>query len=70
MQHHTSAWATDLRTVFPDMQGFSRANLMYLRAFARAWPEPQVVQQAVGQLPWSHDLVLLTKRCEARTKAF
>jgi predicted nuclease of restriction endonuclease-like (RecB) superfamily len=51
----------DLRTAFPDMKGFSRANLMYMRAFAEAWPESEIVQQAVGQLPWGHNLVLLTK---------
>jgi predicted nuclease of restriction endonuclease-like (RecB) superfamily len=53
--------AHDLRTTFPEMKGFSRANLMYMRAFAEAWPEEQIVQQAVGQLPWGHNLVLLTR---------
>ena len=43
------------------MKGFSRANLMYMRAFAEAWPDAEIVQQAVGQLPWGHNLVLLTK---------
>lgn len=53
--------ATDLRAAFPDMKGFSRANLMYMRSFAEAWPDEAIVQQAVGQLPWGHNLVLLTK---------
>lgn len=53
--------AHDLRTAFPDMKGFSRANLMYMRAFAEAWPQAEIVQQAVGQLPWGHNLVLLAK---------
>lgn len=53
--------ALDLRNAFPDMKGFSRANLMYMRAFADAWPDASIVQQAVGQLPWGHNLVLLTK---------
>lgn len=51
----------DLRTAFPQMKGFSRANLMYMRAFAQAWPDTEFVQQAVGQLPWGHNLVLLTR---------
>jgi hypothetical protein len=38
-----------------------RAYLMYMRAFAEAWPEPELVQQAVGRLPWGHNFVLLTK---------
>ena len=53
--------AHDLRNAFPNMKGFSRANLMYMRAFAEAWPDEQIVQQAVGQLPWGHNLVLLTR---------
>jgi len=53
--------AHDLRTAFPEMKGLSRANLMYMRAFAEAWPDAAIVQQAVGQLPWGHNLVLLTK---------
>lgn len=51
----------DLRKFFPEMKGFSRANLMYMRAFAEAWPDEQIIQQAVGQLPWGHNLVLLTR---------
>ena len=46
--------AHDLRVAFPDMKGFSRANLMYMRAFAHAWPDYTIVQQVVGQLPWGH----------------
>ena len=53
--------AQDLRVAFPEMKGFSRANLMYMRAFAQAWPDAEIVQQAVGQLPWGHNLVLLAK---------
>lgn len=53
--------AHDLRAAFPGMKGFSRANLMYMRAFADAWTEDAIVQQAVGQLPWGHNLLLLTK---------
>ena len=32
-----------------------------MRAFAQAWPNCEIVQQAVAQLPWGHNLVLLTK---------
>ncbi len=60
--------AHDLRTAFPDMKGFSRANLMYMRAFAESWPDESIVQQAVGQLPWGHNLVLLTRLKEPRQR--
>jgi predicted nuclease of restriction endonuclease-like (RecB) superfamily len=53
--------AQDLGAAFPEMKGFSRANLMYMRAFAVAWPDFTLVQQLVGQLPWGHNLILLTK---------
>ena len=53
--------AHDLRNTFPDLKGFSRSNLLYMRAFAKAWPDEQIVQQAVGQLPWGHNLVLISK---------
>lgn len=51
----------DLRTAFPEMKGFSPRNLKYMRLFAGAWPDPAIVQQAVAQLPWGHNLVLLEK---------
>lgn len=57
--------AHDLRNAFPEMKGFSRSNLLYMRAFADAWPDVQTVQQAVGRLPWGHNLVLLTKLKQA-----
>src|SRR5262245_60395535 len=43
--------ARDLRAEFPEMKGFSRTNLMYMRAFAEAWPDEAIVQQLVGQIP-------------------
>lgn len=52
--------SADLRTEFPQIQGFSKSNLKYMRQFAEAWPD-QIGQQPVGQLPWSTNLVLLTK---------
>jgi predicted nuclease of restriction endonuclease-like (RecB) superfamily len=52
----------DLRVEFPEMRGFSRSNLAYMRAFAEAWPDPNViVQRFVGQLPWGQNITLLTK---------
>ena len=38
---------------------FPRANLLYMRAFAEAWPDLQIVQQVVGQLPWDQNIELL-----------
>ncbi len=51
--------AADLRAEFPDSRGFSRANLLYMRAFAEAWPDPVIVQRVVGRLPWGQNVELL-----------
>ncbi len=51
----------DLRLSFPDLGGFSSRNLKYMRAFAEAWPDESFVQQAVAQIPWGHNLVLLQR---------
>lgn len=53
--------AQDLQRAFPQMKGFSRTNLMYMRAFAEAYPDEQLVQQAAGQIPWFHNCTLLDK---------
>lgn len=53
--------AKDLKQEFPDITGFSRTNLMYMRAFAEAYPDEVVVQQVVGQIPWGHNIALLEK---------
>jgi predicted nuclease of restriction endonuclease-like (RecB) superfamily len=53
--------AKDLQKAFPEMKGFSRTNLLYMRAFAEAYPNEQFVQQAAGQIPWFHNCMLLDK---------
>lgn len=32
-----------------------------MRAFAEAYPEEQIVQQAAGQIPWWHNVMIITK---------
>lgn len=51
----------DLREQFPEMKGFSPRNLKYMRAFATAWPKREIVQEALAQLTWYQNLVLLEK---------
>ena len=53
--------AADLREAFPDMKGFSPRNLKYMRAFAAAWPERAIVQEALARIPWYHHIALLEK---------
>jgi predicted nuclease of restriction endonuclease-like (RecB) superfamily len=48
-----------LRREFPEMKGLSPTNLRYMRSFAEAWTNEQIFQQAVGKLPWGHNVVLI-----------
>ena len=53
--------AADLRRAFPEAEGFSPRNLKYMRAFAQAWPDEQIVQGPLAQITWYHNLTLLEK---------
>lgn len=53
--------ASDLREAFPDMKGFSPRNIKYMRAFAAAWSEREIVQAPLAQLTWYHNIALLEK---------
>jgi len=57
----TGRLAADLRAEFPTMRGLSPRNLAYMRAFAAAFDDGEIVQQTVAQLPWGHVTVLLDK---------
>lgn len=58
----------DLQAAFPGQAGFSPRNLKYMRAFAEAWPDAEIVQQAAALIPWFHNVVILeqTKDGDAR----
>ncbi len=43
------------------MKGFSRTNLLYMRALAAAYPDEQFVQEALGQITWYHNITLVDK---------
>ena len=51
--------AADLKSAFPELKGLSRTNLLYMRAFADAYPKEEFVQQVVGQIPWGHNARIL-----------
>jgi len=53
--------SADLREAYPDMKGLSPRNLKYMRAFAAAWPEREIVQEALARIPWYHHLALMEK---------
>ncbi|WNY23948.1 Putative nuclease YhcG [Methanimicrococcus hongohii] len=51
----------DLKQEFPDMKGFSSRNLKYMKRFAECWEDFEIVQQAVAQLPWRSNILILDK---------
>ncbi len=53
--------AKDLKNEFPWMSWFSRTNLMNMRRFAMNYPTEEFVQLPVGQIPRSHNILLLEK---------
>lgn len=55
--------ASDLRREFPNMTGFSRRNVFYMREFYLAYRDLPKVQPMVAQIGWSHNLTIL-QRCK------
>ena len=60
--------SSDLRDTYPDMTGLSSRNLKYMRAFAAAWPEPEIVQRVVAQLPWRQNIALIERLDDRETR--
>jgi predicted nuclease of restriction endonuclease-like (RecB) superfamily len=70
IKQQESAWgddflgqmSRDLQAEFPEMKGFSKRNLELMRQWFRFWStEPAIAQQLVAQIPWGHNLVIISK---------
>ena len=64
--------ADDLQVAFPGVEGFSRRNLLYMRAFAEAYPDASIVHQLVhnSPLPWKHYIRTLEKVKEVEPRSW
>jgi predicted nuclease of restriction endonuclease-like (RecB) superfamily len=55
----------DLKAAFPNQKGFSRSSLFSMKQlfdfYSSSAIEIEKVQQVVGQIPWGHNLVIITK---------
>lgn len=60
--------AQHLARTQPGLKGFTRRNLFRMRQFYEAYPDPQLVTALLTQLPWTHNLIILSrsKRPEER----
>jgi predicted nuclease of restriction endonuclease-like (RecB) superfamily len=62
--------AKDLKAEFPAIKGFSTRNLKYMRAFAEHYKDLSFVQQAVAQIPWGHNCIILAKIKDKKEREF
>ncbi|MBE2207871.1 MAG: DUF1016 domain-containing protein [Saprospiraceae bacterium] len=59
----------DFRVEYPEMEGLSKRNLLYMRQFALAYPDFEFVQASLAQISWYHNITLLQK-CKDEIKRF
>jgi predicted nuclease of restriction endonuclease-like (RecB) superfamily len=57
--------AKDLKEEFPNQKGFSRSNLFSMKQWFEFYSTSTIdiekIQQLVGQIPWGHNLAIITK---------
>ena len=58
----------DLKDAFPEMSGFSPRNIKYMRKFAECWPDFEIVQRVVAQIPWRSNISLLDKLADQKSR--
>lgn len=51
----------ELKLEFPNATGFSVRNLKYMKKFYLEYKDNELMQQAVAQVPWGHNILLMTK---------
>lgn len=51
----------DLRKEFPEMKGLSYQNISYMRQFAIEYNKITFLQQAIGEIPWGHNITIFSK---------
>jgi predicted nuclease of restriction endonuclease-like (RecB) superfamily len=60
--------AARIAQAYPGLRGFTRPNLFRMRQFYEAYRDEEIVSPLVRQLPWTHNLIILSqaKRPEER----
>lgn len=53
--------ANDLKEDFKNTFGFSVQNLWYMRQFYLEYKNDAILQQAVGELPWGHNILIFSQ---------
>ena len=60
--------SADLASLFPGQRGWSPRNLRYMRAFAAAWPDREIVQSLLQHLGWGQNQLLLDRLDDRTTR--
>jgi predicted nuclease of restriction endonuclease-like (RecB) superfamily len=61
----------DLKAEFPEMKGFSVRNLKYMRQWFKFWSASSLIgQQVVAQIPWGHNLMIVSKSKDVEEALF
>ncbi len=60
--------AADLAHEFPEMTGWSYRNLLFMREFAGAYENDEIVKQLVSQLPWGTNILLMQRAKDPATR--
>lgn len=60
--------ARDLKLEFPGMKGLSPRNIQYMVTFSKEYPDFQITQQLVAQIPWGHNTLLLDKLADLESR--
>ncbi len=55
------ALARDLRAAFPQVHGFSERNVWNMRRLYEEYKNKPFLQQAVAEIPWGHNLLIMEK---------
>ena len=60
----------NLKLEFPDLRGFGKRNLLYMKNFAQLINSSPNLQQAVAQIPWGHICLFLDKKLDTKQVEF
>lgn len=59
--HAINNLARDIKCKFPDIKHFSATNLNYMVKFVKEYPNREIIEQLIGQIPWGHNIILLER---------
>jgi predicted nuclease of restriction endonuclease-like (RecB) superfamily len=62
--------AHHIARTYPDLRGFTRSNLLRMRQFFKTYRDDQKVAPLVRQLPWTHNLLILSRSKRAEEREF